>query len=293
MEPKVTIGVPVYNGEQWLAGTVESVIEQSFSDFSVIICDNASTDGTQNIASELANSDSRIRYHRNTENIGVFRNLDLSFDLSNSKYFKWCLVGDYIRPDFLARAVDTLDSHVDVPLVYSKTRLIGSLANLSGIHDANLALDSENPVSRYREYFLRAGLNSPFHGLVRAEALSKTSLNRPFRGSDQCLIAALLLRGPFYRLDEELLHRRIERSTATVTKSLDELDEFFSVDARKVNQFPTWKFERQRFGDVMRAQLTYKQKFSLLIFLIRALSWQRRKLLGEALSPFRSTFWRR
>ena len=236
MIPKVAIGIPVHNGEEWLAETVQSILKQRFSNIRVVICDNASSDGTQEIARRFAHSDSRIRYHRNAENIGVFRNLDLAFALSDCPYFKWCSVGDQVEPDFIARAVDILDNQPDVVLVFSKTRLIGSLASMQGIQDADLSLNSVDPVSRYREYFSKVGLNGAFHGLMRADALSRTGLNKPFRGSDQCLVAALLLHGRFVRLPEELLYRRIERSTSTATKTPDELDDFFSVDAKNVNK---------------------------------------------------------
>ena len=284
MIPKVAIGIPVHNGEKWLAGTVDSILKQRFSDIRVIICDNASTDGTHEIAERLVHSDSRIHYHRNSENIGVFRNMDLTFALSDCPYFKWCAVGDHVHPEFVGRAVDILDSQSDVVLVFSKTRLIGSLAKMQGIQDADISLDSVDPVSRYREYFSQMGLNGSFHGLMRADVLSQTGLNQPFRGSDQCLVAALLLHGRFVRLPEELLYRRIELSTSTATRTLDELDEFFSVDAKSVNKLPTWKFQRQQFVDVLRAPLTARQKLSLLVFLARGLNWKRRDLIREAIS---------
>ena len=284
MAPKITIGIPAYNSENWLAETVDSILQQTMSDICIVISDNASTDRTADIARQYANDDSRVKYHRNPHNVGVFRNFDVTFELSSSRYFKWCAVGDRLHPQFLEYASAVLDRQEDVMLVYSRTRLIGSLAHQSDIQDVRLALEGPDPVARYAEYFSRTRLNSPFHGLIRAEALARTGLNKPFRGSDQCLVGALLLQGPFVQLPEELLFRRIERDTATAVSSAEELNAFFSVDLRKVSTFPVWKFEVQRFRDVIAAPLKIGQKMSLVMLLLRSLWWRRRALVREILS---------
>ena len=282
--PKVGIGIPVYNGETWLAETVESILRQSFTDFRVMISDNASTDRTAAIAARFAESDSRIRYHRNETNVGVFRNFDLTLEMCGSRYFKWCAVGDRIDPSFLEQAVCALDSQPEVSLVYSRTRLIGSLAHVPDIQEVDLALDSDDVVSRYKEYLTRARLNSPFHGLIRTEALLKTGLNKPFWGSDECLVAALLLQGKFVRLADELLFRRVERSTSTVAKSREELEEFYSVELNEMHSFASWKFEKQLLVDILRTRLNYRHKASILAYLMRRLFWKREILIKELMS---------
>src|SRR5262245_29387757 len=80
--PRLSVGVPVYNGEAFLRETLESILAQSFGGFELIISDNASTDGTQAIAREFASRDSRVRYHRNEKNLGLARNYNILFSLS-------------------------------------------------------------------------------------------------------------------------------------------------------------------------------------------------------------------
>jgi len=71
VRPRVSIGLPVYNGERFLAGAIESILAQTFGDFELVISDNASTDGTSEICREYQARDSRVHYLRNETNIGV------------------------------------------------------------------------------------------------------------------------------------------------------------------------------------------------------------------------------
>ncbi|WP_405234358.1 glycosyltransferase family 2 protein [Lentisalinibacter salinarum] len=279
---RVTIGVPVFNGENWLAATVNSVLDQTFADLKVVICDNASTDGSAEIASALVKQDERITYHRNQENVGVFRNFDRAFELSDSEFFKWCAVGDLIDKSFVARAVEALDRRQDAVLAYSQTELFGEFSDKPEIQDVEMELDVPDAVARYRAYFGNCRLNNLFHGLIRSDALSRTGLNKRFRGSDQCVVAALLLRGPFVRLGGKLLYRRVDVDTSTARKSASELRDFFSSDLRALDQLPTWKFQLQLFVDLLRSPLRYSEKLTLVKFLIKKSIWRRRELVEEA-----------
>ena len=74
--PKVSIGVPVYNGQRYLEHALSGLVDQTFTDFELIICDNASTDNTAKICEGFAARDSRIQYHRNPKNIGANPNFN-------------------------------------------------------------------------------------------------------------------------------------------------------------------------------------------------------------------------
>src|SRR5262249_38674640 len=90
----VSIGMAVYNGERYLPQTLDSLLAQTYSDFELIICDNCSIDGTEEICRSYVARDSRIHYYRNRTNIGVDRNFNLAFKLSRGKYFKWAADDD-------------------------------------------------------------------------------------------------------------------------------------------------------------------------------------------------------
>ena len=72
--PRVSIGLPVYNGEQYVAASIEALLGQTYEDFELIISDNASTDSTPDICLEYAKSDKRVRVIRQRENLGLVPN---------------------------------------------------------------------------------------------------------------------------------------------------------------------------------------------------------------------------
>lgn len=115
-KPQVSIGLPVYNGEKYVGKAIESVLSQTFKDFELIICDNASTDQTEKICREDATKDSRVRYYRNEKNLGAAKNFNRVFELSSSEYFKWLAADDLIEVDFLQRCVELLDSDASLLL---------------------------------------------------------------------------------------------------------------------------------------------------------------------------------
>src|SRR5215471_14033382 len=100
---RVSLGLPVYNGQRYLAGAIQAILDQTFSDFELIICDNASTDETESICRDLAARDPRVRYHRNPANIGAAPNFNKTFELSTGEYFKWLAHDDLHEPTYLQR----------------------------------------------------------------------------------------------------------------------------------------------------------------------------------------------
>ncbi|MGH7626187.1 MAG: glycosyltransferase family 2 protein, partial [Gemmatimonadaceae bacterium] len=99
--PLVTIGLPVYNSERFLEQSLQSLLAQTWSDFVLIISDNASTDGTAELCTRYAQADARIRYYRNETNIGNPRNFNRVFALTATPYLKWSTSDDYWAPTFL------------------------------------------------------------------------------------------------------------------------------------------------------------------------------------------------
>ena len=124
--PAVSIGMPVYNGERTLRESVDSILSQTFSDFELIISDNASADGTEAICRTYVERDSRVAYHRQPQNLGITENYNTVFRLSNAPYFKWASSSDICMPEFLSKCVAVQQNHSDVVLCYPRTRLFDS-----------------------------------------------------------------------------------------------------------------------------------------------------------------------
>lgn len=117
--PLVSIVMPVFNGERFMREALDSLLAQSFTNFELRIADNASTDATAAICQKYAANDSRIIYHRHTENLGVFGNTEWLYRQAKGEFL--ILVGDddVYEPDCLARYVEQIRDRKDVILVYS------------------------------------------------------------------------------------------------------------------------------------------------------------------------------
>jgi len=108
--PKVTIGLPVFNGEKYVQNALTSLLSQTFSDFELIISDNASTDSTQMICEEFANKDKRIKYFRQKNNIGIFHNYKFVLKQASCDYFQWAAADDLWNPEFLEKNICILEN---------------------------------------------------------------------------------------------------------------------------------------------------------------------------------------
>jgi glycosyltransferase involved in cell wall biosynthesis len=232
--PRVSIGLPVYNGERWLAQSVDSLLAQTFADFELILCDNASTDATEAICRRYADQDPRVRYVRNAENIGGMRNANLSFRLARGEYFRWAACDDRCEPTLLERLVEELDKRPDVVVVISPSISVdhrgerladfyvgkaeGKLLSL-GRNDPILMTDAygvrhptegtaARPSRRFREVILTRGPCEATYGLIRSDVLRRTCLQKPFTSSDFVLLCDLALRGPFHVINEPLFFKR-------------------------------------------------------------------------------------
>ena len=98
--PKVSIGLPVYNGENYLEDAIISVIKQSYTDLELVISDNASTDRTHEICCDYASTDKRIHYSRNKNNLGAAPNYNKAWSQCTGKYFKWLAHDDLLLPEY-------------------------------------------------------------------------------------------------------------------------------------------------------------------------------------------------
>jgi glycosyltransferase involved in cell wall biosynthesis len=206
---RVSIGVPVYNGERFLRATVESLITQTFGDFEIIIADNASTDDTEQIGRELASCDSRVRYHRHSHNLGLSGNYNFLVRNSTGAYFKWAPCDDPCLPTFIERCTDVLDADAGVVLVYPRARFVDDRLQPLPLQDPGFPLDFDPPAERLR-YVIGAGhwVNAIL-GLIRRDALMRTRLLPPYPGGDYALLGELCLQGRFVEIPDELLLRRI------------------------------------------------------------------------------------
>jgi hypothetical protein len=209
MTARATVGIPVYNGERYLTAALDSVRAQDEPDLEILISDNASTDGTEEICRAAAREDDRIRYHRQEVNQGGAWNFDHLVDLATTPYFTWAAADDVRRPAFVRRCLEVFaDSDPATVLVYPRTQIIDATGAITeDLHDADLACDEPTPHQRMA-HFLRAQAAHLFYGLHRTEALRATRGIRRVVGNDLVILAELACQGPFAMVPEQLFLQR-------------------------------------------------------------------------------------
>lgn len=261
---RVSLALPVFNGERYLEQAIESLLTQTFTDFELIICDNASTDGTEAICRRYAALDDRIHYHRNDENLGAARNYNLGFHLSSGEYFRWAAHDDICAPECLERCVAVLDAQPPVVLCYTKTQVIDEEGRVVGSHDEGLALLESDPVLRHRAFHERFGHTTwcdPIFGLMRRDALSRTRLHGNYNSADLILLEELALLGKIYEVPAYLFSRRIHPGISTRANPTPEaIAEWFDPANRGRIVSPMWTLARQHFLAVKNAPLSTRAK---------------------------------
>jgi glycosyltransferase involved in cell wall biosynthesis len=216
--PRLSVGLAVYNGERYLAEALDSILSQTFTDFELIISDNASNDNTERICREYAAKDSRIRYYRNAINIGGANNENRTFELARGEYFRWAADDDVCAPDLFAKCIEVLDQDPEVVLCHSIVDEIDEHGRPLRTLDRNKA-SSTKPYERFRSLTSLDYNCEETYGIIRSEVLRNTRLQPNYTDSDRTLLAELGLHGRFYQVPEPLFYRRIHPGMSTMVFS--------------------------------------------------------------------------
>jgi cellulose synthase/poly-beta-1,6-N-acetylglucosamine synthase-like glycosyltransferase len=281
-KPRLTIGMPVHNGERYLSEALDSLLSQTFSDFELVISDNASTDGTERISREYVEKDSRVRYLRREENLGAALNFNGVLGLSSAPYFKWAATDDLCAPDFLLRSIEVLDRDPSVVLAYAKTSYIDENGKLLDRIAHELRSHSPNPHQRFRDLVCVSHDCVAIFGVFRREALDRTSLLGNYVSSDRVLLAQLSLLGKLHLVGEPLFFRRIHPSASMVRHPSPHARSgwFDSTrDGRPV--FPAWRVFFEYLAAVYRSPLNWNQKMLCYPQMARWLRWNWRRLVKD------------
>ncbi len=215
--PRVSIGLPVYNGDNYIRVAIDSVLTQTFTDWELVVCDNCSNDSTEEIVRSYAERDSRVRYIRNASNIGAAANHNLTMTLSRGEYFKLYAHDDMLLPTFLERCVEVLDRDPEVVNCHTKTMIMDGQGKDVKPNPWHLRTESPNPRTRFHDLVWVHHHCFQIYGVVRREILMKTPLLSIYPSSDQVLLAELALHGRFHEVPEFLFRsRRHERQSVAL-----------------------------------------------------------------------------
>ena len=205
--PRVTIGMPVYNGERYLRKALDSLLAQTCPDFELLISDNASSDGTAEICREYAARDPRIRYIRQPVNIGAGPNHNFLPPQARAPYFKWAAHDDVYDSELIQKCLQVFSAHPDAVLVSCFDARIDAGGNL--LRESPYRLDTSNPSPALRlRSLLRTQGGDDFYGVIRTDVLRRRGPHGSYFNADRVFVAGLALYGPFYQVPEVLYFRR-------------------------------------------------------------------------------------
>jgi glycosyltransferase involved in cell wall biosynthesis len=226
--PRLSVGLPVYNGENYLAESLDALLGQSYEDFELIISDNASTDGTADICHSYAKQDSRISYFRQARNIGCAPNHNFLVQQSRGELFKWASHDDLYARDLLERCVAALDEYPHVVLAHSWTAMIDGSGAVTKAVRYPLASDSPRAPERFRSALFAKGGDDD-GGVIRMDVLRRIRPHDSYHHADRTLVTEINLYGPFYQVPDWLYFRRdhperAERACPTVRSRCANLD---------------------------------------------------------------------
>ncbi len=280
--PRLTIGLPVYNGGRYLRDALDSLLAQTFRDFVLIISDNGSTDDTQAICEEYARRDDRIQYRRQTENRGASWNFRHVFDLAETEYFKWSCHDDVCRPEFVERCVEVLDRDPGITLCFSKSSLIDEHGRLIGPYDNRCLPTASSAHERLSEVLSRLGLCHMQFGVIRTAVLARTSLIADHPGADRIMIAQLALLGRFHEVPDRLFERRDHPSmSGRAHATAGALAAWYNPVGRHKSKLLKWRVLTMLSTSIFDGNLSLREKLLCELRLARWCRWQWEAMLGE------------
>jgi glycosyltransferase involved in cell wall biosynthesis len=206
----VSIGMPLYNSERYLAEALDSLLAQDHRDFELIISDNGSSDATESICRDYAARDTRIRYLRTENNLGAVWNFNRVFELAKGDYFMWAAHDDVRAPGCVSRSLALLEARPEAVLCCTGVSFIDEAGR-----EIEPWFDLKPAVGK--TYSARVGAIArarywlDYYGLIRAKALKQTRLAMHVWGYDVILGMELCLAGDVLFIPERLFFYRIFR----------------------------------------------------------------------------------
>jgi glycosyltransferase involved in cell wall biosynthesis len=280
---KLAVGLPVFNGENFLRETLAALGAQTLRDFSVTVADNASTDATPVIVAEQAPGNARVHVLRQSRNLGAAPNYNAAYRAAPpSEYFAWVAHDDLPQPRFFEACVAALDAHPEAVVAFSRTAIIDPQGERIGEFPDRPLLASPDRAVRLGDV-LRSKSNHPIFGVIRRSALDRTRLHASYTGSDRTLLVELALQGPFIEIPEALFHlrehpqRSVRRETSRTRQTREAW--FDSSRAGKI-VFPHWHRLRDYVTAGLRTPMPLRDRFRCLLEIGRVVAGKEWKPMG-------------
>lgn len=243
-QPLVSVGMPVFNGERFVAAAIRSVLDQTVTALELVISDNGSDDATAEICRAAAAQDPRVRFFREPVNRGAAWNFNRVLQLARGVYFHWAASDDLWAPTFAERCLNRLREDPAAILAYSSTTIIDADGEVTGQWQPPPGYASGSSAAlRYRDVLWKSVMCFEVFGVMRRAQLVRTPGIAAFTGSDRSLLAELALMGSFAHVDEPLFVNRVHPSDSLHSHP-DPVHRARWFNPDSAARFPTWRLLR-------------------------------------------------
>lgn len=243
VKPKITIGMPVFNDVEFIRASIQSILDQCFEDFILILSDDGATDGSEKICAEFAKQDSRIEYVVQDQNIGISNNMMFLLDRCTTEFFMWAGDDDVYHPNFVRNLLRVLETKEDVLVAFSKYEIINE-------EDRTIEVRSNPNYHQHSAYLrLKELVKNPDdgfgYGVFRTAAIKgvyfptwwwpnkKTPYNNIYP-----TLCFYLAKGNYYELEESMFQKRVKTEGKTNHKLIGQgnaIKETFAYTVRRFN----------------------------------------------------------
>lgn len=269
-QPIITVGIPLYNEEKYLASTIESVLNQSLKNISVIISDNCSTDRSYEIAQSYAGKDGRIRAYRHEENKGIPYNFTFALMKAETKYFIWLGAHDMMTPEYLKTGVEYLEKNENVLMVYPDAEWIDQENKFISKLEEDIQTTGLSKKDALNKIINNTDSGVAVHSIFVTEALKKIPFGMDV-GGEILIFFIMAVYGEIARLNITGLLFRVVRNE-TVTERLKRYKDIkilnssfnFTIERIKKHLSYTWKMKELKTSDRISVSYNVIKRFLLI-----------------------------
>lgn len=269
--PLVSVGVAIYNEDRFLEEALSALTQQSYPNLEIIISDNASTDQSEEICRSAAERDARIKYVRQTSNVGSASNFEYVRARAEGRYFMWASGHDLWSSELIEKAVHLMENDSSVVLTAAPTSWIDAAGAPLDIHSDHIDSRGMNPIQRFNTVLW--GSMNPILGVMRRDALDATNVDIGMVGSDLVMLGRLALMGPFALVDGATFSRRVVRAPEAYDARLKRYtdSEFKLTTSRLAARLPLARLPIELLKSVIRSNLSFGQRAMLATTLLGAM----------------------
>jgi glycosyltransferase involved in cell wall biosynthesis len=209
-KPLVSIGIPLYNDEDYVEESLKSLLNQTYKKFEIIISDDNSTDNSPDICKKYTKKDNRIKYFKNNKNLGEIDNFNQVIRLAKGKYFMWATGHDKWNKGYISKCIQKLEENPKASVCFSYRKYIDKDGDEIKLDKKKLnTLNNPKFIRFIKSIWILC--DHVFYGVIKTDKLKKTRGYLYVLGPDHVLRTEMAFQGEFAQIEEELLYMRIHR----------------------------------------------------------------------------------